>query len=415
MLRIFAVFILCTVVFCSCGQKTAQSTGENALTGVYPDSAQDRLENVDNDFSKGIWISQFDMKGIYLDKGRQRDKESFTALSEEVLGNVVKMGFDTVYFQVHPYGDSFYSSDYFPWSEYVCGEYSLSPSYDPFEVICDICKELGLSLHAWINPMRLQSFEKAKLLSDGSPYTRLLKNNSGEICFFEGRYYFDPSYENVRELIACVAEELARNYPIDGVHIDDYFYPTEEASFDKIGYERYKEEGGRAELGEFRRESVSLMVKEIYEAVKQVDKRLVFSISPAGNAKNVYESMYADIYRWCGEGGYCDLVIPQLYYGLRHEKFPFDKALASWEELCKGGRVKLIIGVTFSKIGLKEDIYAGTGRYEWAQDEDILAKSARCVADSECASGIAVFSYGYIVSDEAEAERKAFLKVLQEM
>ena len=413
MTKFFTVIFLCALILCSCGTKAEINMTDSFLSKDKGAISQNNLPAPNTSFSKGIWLSQFDMKSIYLERGKQRSKESFTLLAADTLDNVKNMGFDTVYLQVHPYGDSFYASDYFPWSEYVSGSYSSSCDYDPFEIICGLCREKNLSLHAWINPLRLQTVEKAQLLCDDSPYTKLLKNTKGEICTFDGRYYFDPSYESVRELIANVARELVEKYPVDGVHIDDYFYPTQSSDFDKVGYQLYKDGGGDKKLDDFRRESVSLMVAEIYQAIKSADENAIFSISPAGNADNVYQCMYADVYRWCSEKGFCDVIIPQLYYGLKHEKCPFEQSLSHWEEICKGGEVKLYIGLTFSKVGLEQDVYAGTGRYEWARDKNILSKSLKCVLESQRVSGIAVFSYSYVISEQAKDEREGFLNLLQ--
>ena len=103
---------------------------------------------------KGVWLSQFDLSGVYLSGSSQREREDFTLRMEGILTSVKEMGFDTVVVQVHPYGDSFYPSEFFPPSRYVTGAYGRAFAYDPFAIVDSLCEKLSLRLHAWINPGR---------------------------------------------------------------------------------------------------------------------------------------------------------------------------------------------------------------------------------------------------------------------
>lgn len=379
-------------------------------------------EPTEEEYFKGIWLSQFDLSEIYLSGGEQREREDYVRKMEAILEEVKRMGFNAVFVQVHPYGDSFYPSEYFPDSRFVSGAYGKRMLYDPFAITVELCKALGLELHAWINPMRLMKKEELLLLEEDQLLRQWMERGEGQVAFWQGRGYLDPAFSEARELIASAARELCVNYDVDGVHIDDYFYPTTSEDFDRVSYESYRRAGGGASLSEFRRENLSSLVALLYRTVKDVGRGQEFSISPAGNVENVVETMYADLERWCGEEGFADTVIPQLYYGFRHEKCPFDQMLRRWRELCQGGKVRLVIGLTFTKVGIKEDPYAGSGRSEWAESNDILRRCALAVREAEDCAGLCVFSYSYLrdplrgtVPKGYEAEVENFLSVLSKM
>ena len=338
---------------------------------------------------------------------------------KEILQQVKQMGFTAVMVQVHPYGDSFYPSSYFPTSRFISGSYGVEAQYDPFAVTVNLCQSLGLEVHAWINPMRLMKEEEFSLLDEEQTLVSWWQEKNGEVTVFEGRGYLDPAFAQVRELIACAARELCENYPIQGVHMDDYFYPTTSEDFDRLSYERYRQEGGELSLADYRKENLSLLVKTLYRTVKAVDETLVFGISPAGNIQNVVKSMYADVVRWCREEGFVDYICPQLYYGFEHETCPFEGMLGQWKQLCQGGKVKLLVGLTFTKAGIGEDPYAGSGKGEWARHDDIVRRSAWTAASQGGCEGLCVFSYSYLrdpltgeVPEDTKAEVENFLAVL---
>ena len=246
-------------------------------------------EVMDEEFMKGVWISQFDMSGILKENGVQRDRISFEKLYRTVLSNIKNDGYNTVFVQVRPYADSFYPSEYFPPSNYVTGDFKSGLNYDPFAIIVELSKEIGLSVHAWLNPMRAMKSKELVNVDDKYPIKQWYndKTKNGEyIVEIEGRYYLNPAYDEVRALIAKGAKEVAENYDIDGVHIDDYFYPTKDASFDSVAYQEYIANGGNKDLRKYRNEILDLMVSEMYSAVKSIGKEQVFGISPAGKIEN---------------------------------------------------------------------------------------------------------------------------------
>src|SRR5699024_1940674 len=113
--------------------------------------------------------------------------------------------------------------------------------------------------------------------------------------------YFDPSSETVRQLIVDGVTEIVTNYEVDGIHFDDYFYPTTEASFDEA---EYAASGSSLSLEDWRRDNVNQLVKAVYDAIKSEKPEVRFGISPQGNMDNNYNGQYSDVALWLSTPGY---------------------------------------------------------------------------------------------------------------
>ena len=405
------VILIVSVTLCGCGQ-TYNNT-----------EVKDAMSDVNNEYMKAMWLSQYDMKDVYTDGGKQREKGDFSERVDRILDNMVSIGINTVIVQVRPFADSMYPSELYPMSSFVVGEYGKDADYDPFSVILDKAHERGMELHAWINPMRAMTDEEIKLVPRGflvrewyeSEHTR-----GKYIVRVDGRWYLDPAYAEVRSLIAEGAAEIAALYDVDGVHMDDYFYPTTDESFDCEAYAEYKAAGGECELAQFRRDNVSRMVKEIYSAVKTAKSDVTFGISPAGVMKNNYNKLFADVERWCSEKGYLDYICPQIYFGFEHDTCAFDKLCCEFSDMVKAEGVRLIIGMTLGKAYSEYDRYAGSGAYEWRDNKDVLLRELEYSLAMEKCSGVCYFSYQYFfdpMTNEAvertSAEREKLLPLLK--
>ena len=137
-------------------------------------------------------------------------------------------------------------------------------------------------------------------------------------------------------------------------------------------------------------ENCTRFVKAIYDAVKSHDKRILFGISPQGNINANYTSQYADVKLWGGNKGYCDYIVPQIYFGFENSACPFDKTLEEWEILRGDSGVELIIGLAPYKLG-KEDKWAGEfGEQEWIDTPDIISRQIELVNNSS-ADGYALY------------------------
>lgn len=373
---------------------------------------------------KAMWLSQFDLPGIYLDGNSQREKADFTARMEQVLDNVASQGFNTVFLQVRPNGDSFYPSAYFPMSAYVVGQLGTPAQYDPVEIIVDLAHGRNLSIHAWINPMRAMSEAEMELVPPEYALRQWFEDpdlRNRYIVSVNGRWYLNPAYGPVQDLIAAGAEELLTRYPFDGLHMDDYFYPTTDASFDADAYEGYKMDGGSLSLADFRRDQLSRLVQRLWELTHASGSGRIFGISPAGNLATVYESQYADVYRWCVGDGYLDYICPQVYFGLEHASFDFVSVCEQYQDLIQSDSVDLIVGMTFGKAYSQEDKWAGSGKEEWKNNKDVLARCLQATAELQKCRGVSVFCYQYFFDPltgspiaQTAQERENFLPVFQQ-
>ncbi len=426
---------LITADFSSCALPTREKSSGFATTERISDTvcSEDSSDgsgkyiplNYDN--MKAMWLSQYDMYQIYRDGNFQRDKADFTLRINKVMRNISSLGVNTVIVQLRPNADSMYISELFPMSEYVVGSYGKIPQYDPFEILLAAAHSEGLSVHAWINPLRCMSESKMSLT--GANYTISRWYNDPYLCGkyiipVSGTLYLNPAYKEVRQLIIDGICEIAGKYDIDGVHIDDYFYPTVSESFDHEAYASYTESGGTLPLDEYRREQINTLIRGIYSAVKETDKGLIFGISPGGNMDTNYNILYADVYKWCSEIGYTDYICPQVYFGFEHSYFPFDDVCNTFSEMIKCDNIRLIIGITLDKAYKgadgTEDVWAGDGKREWIEHRDIVAKSIAFTKTLEKCSGVSLFSYQHFFDpltgaqvDKTYDEVSAFLPLFR--
>lgn len=373
---------------------------------------------------KAMWLSQFDLTSIYTNGGSQRAEGDFRARIRAILQNLVDDGFNTVFLQVRPNADSFYPSAYYPPSKYAVGSYQNDFTYDPVAIVIEEAHGLGLMLHAWINPLRGMSKAEIQQIDEVYAIRRwhdddLLREKY--IVQQGNLWYLNPAYAEVRDLILQGAQEILQRYDVDGLHMDDYFYPTQDASFDAAAYTAYKKDGGQLSLDNWRRENLSDLVSSLYRMTKRQSPELLFGISPAGVVNNTYAKQYADVYRWCAEPGFVDYILPQVYFGFEHETAAFDRVCEQWKDMIKTDYVDLLIGVSFGKALAKTDQWAGSGKNEWAEHSDILARCITYSLSLDRCKGMSVFCYQYfydpLTGQEiagTKEERDGFIAILKE-
>lgn len=336
---------------------------------------------------RAVWISVYDMADL---KGMSEG--GFRAKCENMFKDISERGLNHVFVQVRPSGDALYKSEIFPWSKYISGEQGVSPGYDPLEIFLKTAHSFDLKLHAWINPYRVSSTssDMAKL-SETNPARRMYNDNPRDVYLSTEGIYYNPASEKVQKLILDGVREIVKNYDVDGIHIDDFFYPTTDEEIDKNEYEEYKGHSGKASLDEWRRNQVNAFVSGMYSAVKSEKKNVIVSISPSADIVADTNVHYADVTLWCSEKGYCDWIIPQVYYGFENEYLPYRKSVNQWKELVATEDVKLVIGLASYKCGA-EDLYAGKGKEEWQKNEDILCRQLKYLRKKDC-DGFSLFSY----------------------
>ncbi len=396
-----AFMILALLCGCAGEKHGAPSGGEDAKSEFSadvsePEKEEERIVTNYTDL-KGIWVSQFDMESVYKKGGVQRSMEEYRAAAARIVRDISDMGFNTVFLQIRPNGDSFCKSDLFPASRYVTGRYGRELEYDPVDIFLEEAHALSLSVQAWINPMRLMTPEEVKLIDARFAVRRMYE--AGELVEFEGRLYLDPARGDALALVLDGAKEALIDHTFDGLHIDDYFYPTQEERFDKATFAA----SGETSLERFRRNNINALVRGLYRVAKEVDERLLFGVSPAGNLGSVVQKYSADVYEWCSRRGYLDYILPQLYFGLEHGVCPFDAEAAKWAGIIKNPEVKLYIGMSLGKAvaGSKdeEDKWASTpeGKREWIEHKDVLARCMRYLAEWGKADGWCFFCLSYFI------------------
>lgn len=357
---------------------------------------------------KAVWISFLEFQSIL--KGKT--KAQFTSSVQAMYDNCKALGINTVYVHARSHSDAFYPSELFPWSKNVTGTLAAAPSFDPFQILVDEAHSRGLSFHAWINPMRGMTDEDIQQLPSSYPMKKWYNDSSKRGTYLvnvKGTWYFSPAYAEVRALITSGAKEIVSKYKVDGLHIDDYFYPTTEASFDRSAFAA----SGAKSLSQWRLDTVSQMVRELYSGVKSVNSTVLFGVSPQGNMDNNYETQYADVKKWCSTAGYLDYVVPQIYFGFQNKTQPYATCLQGWCDIVTAPGVKLVTGLAPYKIGLEES----TG--EWKSATQILARQVQVFQQSGQYGGAAFFRYESLftpasaVSSQVSAERKALVEALK--
>lgn len=348
------------------------------------------------DEMRAVWFSYLEFQSMLTG----RDEEQFTANIEEAFDNVKDADFNTVLVQVRPYGDALYRSNLFPWSYIITGEEGMDPGFDPLEVMIREAKKRSLRIEAWINPYRIRSGNEASYpLSEDNPARQWeAEGNSAVVRFGDGLYY-NPANEQAQKLIVDGVKEILENYDVDGIHFDDYFYPTAAEEFDADDYAAFKEQGGTLPLSGWRRENVNQLVRDVYAAVKEISPSVLFGISPQGNNGVNYHTQFIDTAKWLSNEGYVDYICPQIYFGFENDEAPYQSTVKDWERQIKGDSIRLYVGLAPYKIGM-EDVWAGEGAAEWMENDDLLRRMVEYAREQDHYAGFAMFRYQFLFDPE---------------
>ena len=299
---------------------------------------------------------------------------AYRAAVHQELTWLCENGFTDVFVQVRSNGDAYYRSRVYPRAA------SWSQDFDPLQVFLEENRQVGLQVHAWINPYRCQTAGQMLKIPDTYPTRMWAQEQAEPIVQVSGRWYLNPADAHAQALICTGAQELLDGYDIAGLHIDDYFYPTTEPEMDAAAFAASRSE----DLTAWRTEQVNTLVAALYAQAHAADR--IFSISPRGDPAASAQLLYADPETWCSLSGYCDWILPQLYYGFDNETCGFAEMLALWQGMVQTDGVRLIPGICTYKVG-----QAGTGRMEWVTEQEIPARQAAAVLEAGL-NGVAVYS-----------------------
>ena len=366
---------------------------------------------------KAFWIS-------YLEFSTTKQTEAqFKKKINTMFDNCVSYGMNTVIVQVRPFSDAMYKSDYFPWSKYASGTQGTDPGYDPLKIMVDLAHKKGLKIQAWLNPYRITlGSTSASSLASGHPAKKWMnstnENTKRNVLSYGGNLYYNPSKSAVRTLIVNGVKEIIKNYDIDGIHFDDYFYPSFDNSnyqnvFDAPEYETYVENCEEAgtepnSIVSWRRGNVNKLVRAVYAAVKESDPNVVFGISPAGNIDNLLSNVkyYANVKTWMSNTNYVDYICPQIYWSFQNKVCPYAETVDRWISLKKSDTVKLYIGIAVYRAGTDAET-------EWKNSSDVLKRQIVYGRSKKEVSGFCFFRYDSFLAATSKKELANLLPLLK--
>lgn len=280
---------------------------------------------------RGAWIQA--VNGQFMNMNEAQMKQYLVTM----LDNLKRANVNAIIFQVRVEGDALYESKLEPWTRYITGKQGKSPGWDPLAFMVEESHKRNMELHAWINPYRARTKGTTKV----APNHQSAMHPERFIAY-EGQLYFNPALKENRDYICTVAKDIVSRYDVDGLHIDDYFYPypVKGKKFnDDADFRRSR----AANLGDWRRENVNRLIKQLHETVRATKPWVKFGVSPFGIYRNAtetvpegsatkgmqaYDELYADILLWVNEG-WVDYCIPQVYWEIGHKAADYE-ALVKW-------------------------------------------------------------------------------------
>lgn len=298
---------------------------------------------------RGAWIQI--INGQF--EGMSRDQMQANLTHQ--LNVLQQCGINAIMFQVRGEADAMYPSPYEPWSRFLTGRQGTAPNpyWDPLAWMITECHKRGMELHAWINPFRART-KGTKELALNHPYVK----HPERFFEYDGLYLFDPGLNENRRYICQIAADIVRRYDVDGIHMDDYFYPYPVAGMtipDQATYITHK--NGIDNVDDWRRYNVNLFMEMMHDSIRAVKPWVKFGVSPFGIYHNVqpgsnipgsntrglqnYDNLYADVLYWINKG-WVDYNIPQIYWEIGHKAADYEELIKWWSRFA-GGR-PLFIG-----------------------------------------------------------------------
>lgn len=348
--------------------------------------------NIINNFEEDryVFISYIDYS--YL-KGKDEN-----ILKEEInkmVLNIKENNFNGIILQVRAFSDAIYYSKIFSPSLHIVNNENDKLKLDMLDYFIKLSHENNIKLIAWINPYRIRSNNDISSISGNNIVNKYLNTSSVEI---KNGIYFNPAKDEVLDLIIKGVLEIVKNYDVDGILYDDYFYPSK--TCDLNDYKLYKLNGGLKSLEDFRRDNINKLIRKTYEKIKEVKSDVLFGISPSGNMNNNYNAEYLDI-NYLIENKIVDFIMPQIYYGFDNTNLPFVNIVNSWSNLVKDTNIKFYVALALYKSGL-EDKYAKTGINEWINNNDIISKQIIVSRNTYNYEGFSIFRYDYLFNSKKD-------------
>lgn len=297
---------------------------------------------------RGVWVATVtnidwpSRPGLSVDQQKQ-----------ELIGILERhkaQGMNAIILQVRPAGDAFYAKSREPWSQWLMGRQGLAPApgYDPLTFAIKEAHFRGMELHAWFNPYRA-SMSSSTVFSDNHAF----KKHPEWFFIYGGKKQFDPGIPDVREYIVQVILDVVKEYDVDGIHFDDYFYPYKiegQTINDSNTFNKYKEDF--TDIGDWRRNNVDKLIKQLDDSIHHYKKWVKFGVSPFGIWRNKnedpegsatsglsnYAELFADSRKWVREG-WVDYINPQIYFTFTRRVARFGTLVDWWSNNSYGRHV----------------------------------------------------------------------------
>ncbi len=305
----------------------------------------------------------------------------------DLLDKIVALHFNTIIFQVRPTSDALYPSEYEPWSHWLTGKQGQNNDipYDPLQFVLDEAHKRGLDVHVWINPYRVNLARTP--VSELAP-DHIFNQHKEMFWKYNGQWYFEPGLDETREWLKNIVRDLVTRYDIQGIHMDDYFYPYPDHKTPLPDAQCFRvHPRGFKDIEDWRRNNTNLIICELHDLIKSLKPQVQFGISPFGIWRNLssdplgsdthglqnYDELYADIRLWMEEG-WIDYVVPQLYWAIGSRAADHKKLAYWWAHNCFN--TKLYIGMApYQLVDRKQvsaDEWQKKRKTAWAKPNEIM-------------------------------------------
>ncbi len=367
---------------------------------------------------RGVWVSNV----VNIDTPKGLSIPEYKEYLINMIDNMASYKINTMIFQVRPNNDAYYPSKYNPWSRYITGVEGKDPGFDVLAFVIDEAKKRGIKVHAWMNPYRVSSASmdqigktKEEYLNELAELNWARRHPEHTILDGTNKIILAPSHPEVIDFVTKTIMEVVENYDVEGVHIDDYFYPYAKIpqELEQADYEKYRLNENQ-NFDDFRRMNVDKMIENVHNELKKSfsksGKKVTFGISPfaiyrthssiveggwdkgsynAAGALQCYSELYSDVYKWMEEG-WIDYVVPQVYFPFERKDVTYHDLTKWWSERCAETNTTLYIGMGLYQMGSNE---------VWQNPKEIVNQLAyNC--NHENVNGTIFFTYRDLVKGQ---------------
>lgn len=326
--------------------------------------------NTKNKEFRAVWIAT--VSNLDWPSRRGLSVEDQQKEITEILDNVQKWKMNAIVIQVKPSSDAFYKSDLSPWSKYLTGKQGVDPGYDPLDFIVQEAHKRNIEVHAWFNPYRLLA-EDARMNTLSAD--NIAFKHPDWVINYAGKLYLNPGVPEVSDYVVQSIMEVVKKYKIDGVHLDDYFYPYKVGKLEYPDQKEYLKYGSEFKSkADWRRNNINKLIEELHNEIKKENKEIAFGISPFGVWRNKtsdpikgsntralqnYDDLYADVLNWM-QKGWLDYVAPQIYWHRGNRSADYNTLVEWWNEIAKETKTKLYIGMAAYRVN------------EWKESDELI-------------------------------------------